>query len=85
MSLTRDIDSDLARQALALALIGFARDTDCHIIAEGVETAGELATLRLLGVTKAQGYLLGRPMPLTSTSHLFSKSDTRHAALSDGM
>jgi EAL domain-containing protein (putative c-di-GMP-specific phosphodiesterase class I) len=85
MSLTRDIDSDLARQALALALIGFARDTDCQIIAEGVETAGELATLRLLGVTKAQGYLLGRPMPLTSASHLFSKSDTRHAALSNGM
>jgi EAL domain-containing protein (putative c-di-GMP-specific phosphodiesterase class I) len=32
-----------------------------ELIAEGVETAAELATLRELGVPKAQGYLLGRP------------------------
>jgi EAL domain-containing protein (putative c-di-GMP-specific phosphodiesterase class I) len=64
MSLTRNIDVDLPRRALASALIRFARDTGSRIIAEGVETASELSTLRSLGVEKAQGYFLGRPSPL---------------------
>lgn len=64
MSLVRDIDKDPARRALALALVAFAAEIDSLIVAEGVETPGELATLRELGVPRAQGYHLGRPMPL---------------------
>ena len=65
MTLTRDVDTDPSRRALASALIGFARETASAIVAEGVETAGELATLRRLGVRAAQGYHLGRPAPLS--------------------
>jgi EAL domain-containing protein (putative c-di-GMP-specific phosphodiesterase class I) len=61
MTLTRDIDTDRSRRALASALIGFARETGSAMVAEGVETAAELATLRRLGVEAAQGYHLGRP------------------------
>lgn len=61
-SLTRSIDTDLARRALTNALVGFASSTGCKIIAEGVETASELAALTAIGVAKAQGYHLGRPM-----------------------
>jgi EAL domain-containing protein (putative c-di-GMP-specific phosphodiesterase class I) len=64
ISLTRDIDRDHGRRALAAALIGFAHETGSELIAEGVETPAELATLRTLGVHKGQGYLLGRPAPL---------------------
>jgi EAL domain-containing protein (putative c-di-GMP-specific phosphodiesterase class I) len=64
MDLIRHIDIDPARRALASALIAFGRDTDSTIIAEGVETVSELATLQSLGVEQAQGYFLGRPMPL---------------------
>lgn len=64
MDLIRHIDVDPARRALASALIGFARDTGSVIIAEGVETASEFATLQHLGVEQVQGYFLGRPMPL---------------------
>lgn len=64
MDLIRHIDIDPARRALASALIAFARETDSTIIAEGVETASEFATLQSLGVEQAQGYFLGRPMPL---------------------
>jgi EAL domain-containing protein (putative c-di-GMP-specific phosphodiesterase class I) len=64
MDLIRHIDIDPARRALAAALITFAADTGSTIIAEGVETASELATLQSLGVRQAQGYFLGRPMPL---------------------
>lgn len=63
ISLTRDIDSDPARRALAVALIRFAEETGSKIVAEGVETQAELDTLRSLRVNKAQGYLLGRPQP----------------------
>ncbi len=73
MGLTRNIDLDPARRALASALIGFARDTGSRIIAEGVETASELATLQGLGVEMAQGYFLGRPMPFERAVSLFDE------------
>jgi EAL domain-containing protein (putative c-di-GMP-specific phosphodiesterase class I) len=60
-SLIRGIDHDPGSRALAAALITFARETGSGVIAEGVETEEELAALRTLGVTTAQGYLLGRP------------------------
>ncbi len=77
MGLTRSIDLDPARRALASALISFARDTGSRIIAEGVETASELKTLRSLGVEKAQGYFLGRPMPLDAAAKLFEDATKR--------
>jgi diguanylate cyclase (GGDEF)-like protein/PAS domain S-box-containing protein len=64
MSLTRDIDTNGNNRALAAALIRFAQETGSTIIAEGIETQGELDTLRELGVLKGQGYLLGAPMSL---------------------
>jgi EAL domain-containing protein (putative c-di-GMP-specific phosphodiesterase class I) len=70
MSLTRNIDSKVANCALASALIIFAERTGSKIIAEGVETAAELHTLRDLGVAQAQGYLMGRPSTLESAAQL---------------
>lgn len=60
-SLTRDIDSDSRKHALATGLIGFAAELGATIVAEGIETEAELETLRKLGVELGQGYLLGRP------------------------
>jgi EAL domain-containing protein (putative c-di-GMP-specific phosphodiesterase class I)/ActR/RegA family two-component response regulator len=62
--LTRGIEDDPTRRALATALISFARETGESIIAEGVETTGQLDVLQALGVPFAQGFLLGRPAPL---------------------
>lgn len=61
MSLTQDVDKDLARRSLASALVQFAYDTNAHVVAEGIETEAELRTLRKLGVEWGQGYHLGRP------------------------
>ncbi len=69
ISLTRDIDIDPARRALAAAMIHFCADTGSTLVAEGVETAAEVATLLELGVAKAQGYFLGRPMTLQALQH----------------
>lgn len=65
-SLIRQIDTDTGCRALAAALIRFAEETGSKVVAEGVETEAELQALRELKVTKAQGYLLGRPAPLES-------------------
>jgi EAL domain-containing protein (putative c-di-GMP-specific phosphodiesterase class I) len=64
ISLCRGVDHDPARRALASALVTFTQDTNAIIIAEGIETPEERATLLNLGVHHGQGYLLGRPGPL---------------------
>jgi EAL domain-containing protein (putative c-di-GMP-specific phosphodiesterase class I) len=64
MSLTRGIAGDPVRRALAAALVAFTGETGTELVAEGVETADELDTLRSLGVRQAQGYHLGRPVDL---------------------
>ncbi len=66
IGLIRGIDADPARQALARALLTFARETyDATVVAEGIETAGELEMLRRLGCPQGQGFLLGRPERLS--------------------
>jgi EAL domain-containing protein (putative c-di-GMP-specific phosphodiesterase class I) len=59
--ITRDIQLDPARRALAAAVVMFALDVGATVIAEGVETDDELAMVANLGIDSAQGYLLGRP------------------------
>jgi EAL domain-containing protein (putative c-di-GMP-specific phosphodiesterase class I)/CheY-like chemotaxis protein len=58
------LDQDETRQALVAGIVAFCQHTATEMIAEGVETELELATLRRLDVRLAQGYLLGRPEPL---------------------
>jgi EAL domain-containing protein (putative c-di-GMP-specific phosphodiesterase class I) len=55
------IDRDPVRRALVSGLAYFASETGCELIAEGIETADELAAIRGLGIKLGQGYLLGRP------------------------
>lgn len=85
MSLTRDIDTDQALRSLANALIHFSRETGATIIAEGIETEGEQAMLKTLGVSAGQGYYLGRPASLADVSslldvHAISKAKPSNAA-----
>jgi EAL domain-containing protein (putative c-di-GMP-specific phosphodiesterase class I)/FixJ family two-component response regulator len=61
ISLTRDIDTDQARRAMAAALVSFGNEMGTVLVAEGIETQAELDTLRALGVRHGQGYFLGRP------------------------
>ena len=60
-SITRSIDTLARHQSLAAALLTFASGTSASIVAEGIETAEELATLKRLGVPYGQGFYLGRP------------------------
>lgn len=64
ISLTRDIDTDPARAALARSLTDFAVECGARIVAEGVETRAEYDRLCTLGVHFAQGYYVAKPGPL---------------------
>ena len=62
-ALVSDADTDPVRVALAEMLGEFAGRIDAWLLAEGIETAAELAAFAQLGVPLAQGWLLGRPSP----------------------
>jgi diguanylate cyclase (GGDEF)-like protein len=55
------IDSDPARIDQLRRYVGVARTLGCAIVAEGIETAGELEVVRELGIEFGQGYLWGKP------------------------
>jgi PAS domain S-box-containing protein len=55
------IDTDPGQRALGAAMVTFAIGIGATLIAEGIETRTELATVTGLGMKVGQGYLLGRP------------------------
>jgi EAL domain-containing protein (putative c-di-GMP-specific phosphodiesterase class I) len=61
ISLVRRVDANLGRQAMVVGMQHFSRTAGCRLIAEGIETDEEAATLLRLGVDFGQGYLFGRP------------------------
>jgi len=65
-SLIAGLESDEARQAMIVGLRHFARSVGCRLVAEGIETEAELAVLRSLEIELAQGFLLGRPLPVAA-------------------
>lgn len=73
MSLTRNIDSDNSRRALAAAFAKFSEETGAAIVAEGVETASQIDTLRELGVSKVQGFYIGHPVSLQNAVQICSR------------
>ena len=50
-------------RAATVAVVALANTCGMRSLAEGVETAGQLAEARELGCTFAQGFLIARPMP----------------------
>ena len=61
MGLVRGLDGCRRRRAIVHGVLATCRDLGVDVVAEGVETAGELSALRDLGVRYAQGYLFARP------------------------
>ena len=62
-SFVRDLTDDPEDRAIVVAIIGLARSLGFQTIAEGVETAGQLAFLREQGCDEVQGYWHSKPLP----------------------
>ncbi|MCK6414634.1 MAG: EAL domain-containing protein [Giesbergeria sp.] len=60
----RDVLSDPNDAAIVRTILALAQSLDLDVVAEGVETAGQLGFLRLHGCEQFQGYLFGRPGPI---------------------
>ena len=61
IGITRGVDTDPSRAAIAEMLSTFAQRMGVRVIAEGVETEAERDVLVGLGLDWGQGFLLGRP------------------------
>ncbi|WP_010218145.1 EAL domain-containing protein [Sphingomonas sp. PAMC 26621] len=61
MKLVRGIDRSPTKRAIVRSIVGLAAELGITPLAEGIETAEELAAIRALGITLCQGYLLGHP------------------------
>jgi EAL domain-containing protein (putative c-di-GMP-specific phosphodiesterase class I) len=59
----REIDQNSRALGIVQALADLARHLHLDLIAEGVESAGQIEALSVIGCRKFQGFLLSRPLP----------------------
>jgi diguanylate cyclase (GGDEF)-like protein len=62
-----------ARQAVARAVIQLAHALGLDTVAEGIESAEQVAALLELGYTRGQGFYLAEPMPAAGVSRLLAR------------
>jgi EAL domain-containing protein (putative c-di-GMP-specific phosphodiesterase class I) len=60
-------------RVLFQAIVSMAKALDMEVVAEGVETAGQLAALIALGCDEGQGYLFARPLPAPQAGALLAR------------
>jgi len=63
--LCKDIHLSTEKQQLVQAIARFALQSGGWVIAEGIETKEELDLLKKLNIKLGQGFLLGKPHPLS--------------------
>jgi diguanylate cyclase (GGDEF)-like protein len=63
-SFVMDIERDPAANRLLESIVQLCKVLGMRTVAEGVETAQQLATLQAMGVDEYQGYHFARPMPV---------------------
>ena len=66
MSIIRNVDTDKNRQKILQNLLSYTKERQIKVIAEGVETRGEMETLIRTGVDYLQGYYIGMPQKTAS-------------------
>jgi EAL domain-containing protein (putative c-di-GMP-specific phosphodiesterase class I) len=62
-SFVRGLPQDSENAAIVRAIIQMAHALSLSVVAEGIETSGQVEFLRLCGCDILQGNLLGSPMP----------------------
>ncbi len=75
-SFIQGIEHDPKDVAIAANLVSLAHALGLDVVAEGIETEGQLAQLVELGCDLGQGYLLARPAPASAVSALLAAQRT---------
>lgn len=60
-AMTAGIQHSPARRRLVAALVEFAHEQNCRVVAEGIERVDEFEAMRELGVDLGQGFYFGQP------------------------
>jgi len=67
------IENDTSELSIVRAIIAIAHGLKCRVVAEGVETEIQAATLQACGCEELQGYLFSRPMEAEQAAELLSR------------
>jgi EAL domain-containing protein (putative c-di-GMP-specific phosphodiesterase class I) len=84
-SFVRGMHDNAKDGAIVRAVATLCQEAGMDLVAEGIETEQQLATVSALGVTEGQGYLLARPMSASNLDEsirqgrLRSARDTNHS------
>jgi diguanylate cyclase (GGDEF)-like protein/PAS domain S-box-containing protein len=73
-SFIRDVTTDSSDASIVGAVISMAESLSMEVVAEGVETAGQLAFLLEQCCPEAQGFYLGRPMAADDITTLLRRA-----------
>jgi diguanylate cyclase (GGDEF)-like protein len=73
-SFVSNVQANPQSATIIRAVIGLGRGLNLPIVAEGVETQGELDFLTQEACDEIQGYLVGRPAPIEMYAHLVGRS-----------
>jgi EAL domain-containing protein (putative c-di-GMP-specific phosphodiesterase class I) len=79
-----DLEHNCQSATIVRAVIGLARGLKLPVAAEGVETKTQLAFLADEGCDEVQGYLLGRPRPISEYAELVGLGVARSPTLLAG-
>ena len=69
-SFIRDVETDPDDQIITKTIVALGRELNRRVVAEGVETEGQLAFLREQQCDEFQGYLFSRPLPAAEVEKL---------------
>lgn len=72
-SFVRDVTTDPDAAAICVAIIDLAHNLKLKVVAEGVETEGQMRYLRRRGCDEIQGYFFSRPLPAEQIAQLLRK------------
>jgi EAL domain-containing protein (putative c-di-GMP-specific phosphodiesterase class I) len=73
-SFISNIGTNAQSAAIVRAVIGLARGLNLPVLAEGVETSDQLAFLSKEDCDEAQGYFLGRPLPIERYAEMVGRA-----------
>ncbi|ALC15395.1 diguanylate cyclase/phosphodiesterase with PAS/PAC sensor(s) [Desulfuromonas soudanensis] len=72
-SFVRDVDSNPADAAIATAIIAMANSLNLKVVAEGVETLGQLSFLQGCSCDEVQGFYFSRALPASEIEAFLGK------------
>jgi EAL domain-containing protein (putative c-di-GMP-specific phosphodiesterase class I) len=73
-SFVRGMETDQASSAIVRTVVTLGRSLGLQVVAEGVETVGQLEMLRSIGCQAFQGYLFSKPVPADAVCPLVERN-----------